>query len=79
MPFHNIPEEVFINNILPYVIEPPMKLLDWIDINNIDWMHLSFNDNAIDLLKANLNKVDWDNLEWNESPRLVELLKLDPN
>ena len=28
-----------------------LQLLDWIDINNLDWYYLSSNPNAIDLLK----------------------------
>ena len=35
------------------------KLRDWIDINKIDWEYLSFNSNAIELLKENQNKIKW--------------------
>ncbi len=30
-----------------------LKLLDWIDIGKIDWNSLSYNSNAIELLKEN--------------------------
>jgi len=49
------------------------KLLDWIDINNINWNNLSLNKNAIDLLKNNKDKIEWNNLSLN--PNAIELLK----
>ena len=33
--------------------ELPMKLRNWIDINNLSWAGLSANPNAIDLLEKN--------------------------
>ena len=33
------------------------KLRDWIDINKLDWSSLSYNANAIQLLKDNINKI----------------------
>ena len=33
----NIPAEVYINHILPYVVERQLKLLDWIPIDKLDW------------------------------------------
>jgi len=36
----------------------PMKLLDWIDKNKINWNYLSINPNAVQLLKANKDKID---------------------
>ena len=35
------------------------ELLDWIDIDNIDWYMLSGNPNAMHLIEKNLDKVDW--------------------
>ena len=35
-----------------------LKLLDWIDINKIDWCYLSENPNAIELLKENKDKIN---------------------
>jgi len=49
-----------------------LKLRDWIDINNINWRALSFNPNAIKMLKENKNKIDWCNLSTN--PNTIELL-----
>ena len=34
------------------------KLLLWIDESDLDWTWLSSNPNAIDLLKANLEKIN---------------------
>ena len=50
-----------------------LKLLDWIDINKIDYRGLSLNPNAIELLKQNPNKIDWMYLSIN--PNAIELLK----
>ncbi len=56
------------------------KLLDWIDIENIDWRGLSYNENpeAIELLKQNQDKIDWERLSRNENPEAIELLKQNP-
>jgi hypothetical protein len=43
------------------------KLLDWIDINKINWIWLSGNPNAIHLLEKNIDKIDWDFLSLNSS------------
>jgi hypothetical protein len=37
-----------------------LKLRDWVDIYKIDWKYLSFNPNAIELLKENKNNINWD-------------------
>ena len=39
--------------------KPIYKLLDWIDINKLDWNNLSRNKYAIELLKDNKDKIDW--------------------
>ena len=44
-----------------------LKLLDWIDINKIDWNTLSLNENAIELLKKNKNKINWGLLSLNSN------------
>jgi hypothetical protein len=36
-----------------------LKLLDWIDINKLNWTMLSKNHNAIHLLEKNLDKINW--------------------
>ena len=55
--------------------EPLYKLLDWIDINKLDWISLSQNSNpnAIDLLEKNPDKIYWDNLSLN--PNAIHLLE----
>ena len=49
------------------------KLRDWIDINKLNWNYLSYNPNAIELLKENQDKIDWDYLSFNINA--IELLK----
>ena len=50
-----------------------LKLRDWIDINKIDWLWLSKNSNAIELLKENQDKIYWERLSSN--PNAIKLLK----
>ena len=38
--------------------EPSYKLLDWIDLNIIDWDCLSANTNAIPILEKKTDKID---------------------
>jgi len=52
------------------------KLRDWIDINKLDWIGLSLNPNAIDLLERNLDKVVWSFMC--ENPNAVSLLEKNP-
>lgn len=81
MALNQIPVELWINNILPYVVDPPMKLLDWIDIETLNWFNLSHNSNAVDLLityginKSQINKIFWGQLSLNTSTKAIELLK----
>ena len=48
-------------------------LLDWIDIDKLDWRELSKNPNAIHLLEKNQDKIDWINLSLN--PNAIHLLE----
>ena len=82
MAFNQIPVEVYLNYILPYVVRKPMKLLYWIDINKLNWSQLSGNPNAIELLITygiNPDKIDWFELSGNENPEAIELLKQNPD
>jgi len=49
----------FTQLIASYLVKPKMKLLDWIDVNNLSWGYLSANPNAIHLLEQNMDKIDW--------------------
>ena len=40
-------------------------LLDWIDINYLDWSSLCENTNAVNLLLKNIDKIDWNKLSIN--------------
>jgi len=50
-----------------------MKLLPWIDVDKLDWIGLSSNPNAIELLINNLDKIKWDWLS--ENLNTIDLLK----
>ena len=58
---------VICNIIAEYTITYEIQLLDWIDIDKIDWKILSRNPNAIDLLTANQDKINWYCLSSNPS------------
>ena len=45
--------------IASYLVEPKMKLLDWIHLDKIKWYSLSYNPNAIHLLQQNIDKIDF--------------------
>ena len=51
------------------------KLKDWIPPEKLDWVFLSANPNAIELLKENQDKIDWEFLSKNTNPNAIELLK----
>ena len=48
-------------------------LLDWINPNNLDWIVLSKNPMAVDLLRENIHEIHWTNLSRNE--KVIDLLK----
>ena len=54
-----------------------MNLLNWININDLDWSSLSQNINATQLLQQNQDKIDWDNLSFNENA--IHLLEQNIN
>jgi hypothetical protein len=58
-------------------MKPIYKLLDWIDINKLDYCGLSYNehDKAIELLEQQQNKIDWEKLSLNENNKAIKLLK----
>jgi len=51
--------------IAEYVIA--LKLLDWININKLNWGLLSINPNAADLLEKNPDKISWSRLSGNSA------------
>jgi hypothetical protein len=50
-----------------YIYKSSYKLLDWININKLNWHNLSSNPNAISLLKENPDKIDW--MFFNNEPK----------
>ena len=57
-----------------YVSKPIMKLLNWVNIDKINWVYLSRNPNAMYLLEQNKDNIDWDNLSRN--PNIFEIDKI---
>ena len=43
------------------------KLLNWINIDILNWDNLSLNENAINLLSLNKDKNNWDLISLNKS------------
>ena len=56
-----------------YLVKPKMKLLDWIPIDKLDWVRLSENPGAIQLLEANPIKINWNMLSGN--PGAIHMLE----
>ena len=56
---------MFRNNILSESL--PLKLVEWVDINNLNWEGLSENPNAIHLLEQNQFKINWSVLSINKN------------
>lgn len=48
-------------------------LLDWIDVDKLDWSNLSKNINATDLLKCYIDKIDW--IELSGNCNAIDLIK----
>jgi len=63
--------------IASYVIDIPMKLLDWIFFRkeDFDWDFLSGNPDAIYLLEKNQDKIDWFCLY--ENPFIFEIDQIE--
>ena len=49
------------------------KLLEWVNIDKIDWRELSINPAAIHILEQNMDKIDWNSLSRN--PAAIHLLE----
>ena len=49
------------------------KLLDWINIDELDWDWLSINPNAIHLLEKNMDKINWEEISRN--PNAIHLIE----
>lgn len=59
--------------IIMYIIEPPIKLLDWIDPTLLFWDYLSKNPAAIYYLEQHKDKINWYDLSTNPAAiRLIE-------
>ena len=62
----NIPLDV-LKIVASYLVKPKMKLLDWVLLDEMNWMFLSSNSNAIYLLEKNMDMIDWGILSSNSN------------
>jgi hypothetical protein len=78
---HALPDDILEKIVNKYktIFKIKYKLKDWIPPNKLDWLYLSRNPNAIELLKANLTKIDWKSLSSNPNSEAIELLKANPS
>ena len=55
----------------------PLKLRNWIDKEKLNWVYLSRNSNAVQMLEKDLshNGISWGNLSTNKSPRAIRLFE----
>ena len=67
--------KIFNNDLLGIILDyaPYYELLEWIDINKLQWDYLSFNPNAIYLLEKHPEKINWYLLSCN--PNAIYLLE----
>ena len=72
-----LPEDILEKIVEKYktIFKIKYVLKDWIPIKKLDWISLSANPNAIELLKENKDKISWDWLSQNLNPEAIELLK----
>ena len=74
-PITNLPVEIrsIILDKFAEILPTKYVLLDWIDKDKLEWMMLSQNPNAIDLVKKNKVNISWTLLS--ENPNAIDLLK----
>ena len=72
-PITNLPKEIRSTILDKFAEILPTKyvLLDWIDEDKLNWMMLSTNPNAVDLLENKKDKIDWWGLSSN--PNAIDL------
>ena len=76
---NNNMSDILCKDVLIIIIEysKEYELLDWININKINWNMLSKNPNAIDMLMKNQDKINWSCLSLN--PNAIDLLMKNQN
>ena len=72
---NNLPEELRTQIVEKYKSLFPTKyvLKDWIPLEKLDWLELSKNPNAIELLKKYPENISWWGLSENPNPEAIEL------
>ena len=58
--------------ILKYIQKPKYELLEWINIDDLDFSYLSTNHNAIEILKENKDKINW--YGFSQNPSIFKLI-----
>ena len=60
-----------------YLYHPPHTLKKWVTLEKLDWIGLSENSNAMQLLAKNQDKIAW---KWlSQNPNATPLLEANPN
>jgi hypothetical protein len=75
---HALPDDILekiVNKYKTLFSRVKYKLKDWIPLEKLNWVKLSSNPNAIELLKANYDEIDWRYLSGNPSTEAIELLQ----
>ena len=75
---HALPDDILekiVNKYKTLFSRVKYKLKDWIPLEKLNWVKLSSNPNAIELLKSNRYEIDWKRLSGNPNPNAIELLK----
>ena len=78
---NTLPDDVYSLIVEQYktIFKIKYKLKDWIPPEKLDWVYLSANPNAIEMLKANPNKIHKMGLSRNTNDEAIELLNAYPN
>jgi len=48
-----------------FIVDKPLKIRNWIDINKLNWEKLSSVPGSINLIEKNIDKINWDLLSSN--------------
>jgi hypothetical protein len=63
------------NIISSYVVEKPLKLLDWIPKDKLNWYWICKNNKNMNYILQNYDKIDWKGLSGNTHPTAIKLLE----
>jgi hypothetical protein len=72
-----LPTEVWLSNILPHIIESPIKIYEWVNINRLLYIYENGDEKIIKLLIKLEARIDWTILSYN--PNAVDILLSEEN